>query len=717
MTEIPADRARKETVLEIEGMDCSEEVKLLESTLGGLAGVSSVRANLVMNRVTVIHDERVKISDLIAAVRATGMKAGPVNEEDASRLTRRSDRGRLIAVALSGVLAIAGLVLEWTDMGLEAVRIALFAGAIASGGWYIFPKAVGAARRMTPDMNLLMTVAVAGAALIGEWGEGAIVVFLFGLAELLEAMSVSRARRAIQSLMALSPQTALVKRGERFEELPAESVQIGEVIAVQNGARIPLDGVVLSGSSAVDQAAITGESMPVSKSSGDEVFAGTLNGEGAMEIRVTREASGSTLAKIIKLVEEAQEQKAPSQRFVDVFAKYYTPIVMLLAGAVFLLPPLLLGAPWETWFYRSLVLLVIACPCALVISTPVSIVSALTAMARRGVLVKGGAFLESVGKLRALAVDKTGTITQGRPTVTEVISLNRNQEGDVLRIAAAIDVHSQHPLAKAVVETAERRGITYPRGADYRARTGSGAEATIDGHRYFVGNHRLAHELGVCSPQVEGILAEIEQRGESVAVVGHMPHDDCPGDILGVVALGDAIRQDAAEAVRALHQAGVRNVVMLSGDNQKTVDAISRQVCIDQAWGNLLPGDKIARVRELVKRHHHVGMIGDGVNDAPAMAAATVGIAMGAAGTDTAIETADVVLMEDDLSKVAETIHLGRRTVRIIQFNIALAIGVKALFLALTIAGYASLWLAIAADTGATLIVISNSLRLLRTRE
>lgn len=713
MTEIPADRARKETVLEIEGMDCSEEVKLLESTLGGLAGVSSVRANLVMNRVTVIHDERVKISDLIAAVRATGMKAGPVNEEDASRLTRRSDRGRLIAVALSGVLAIAGLVLEWTDMGLEAVRIALFAGAIASGGWYIFPKAVGAARRMSPDMNLLMTVAVAGAALIGEWGEAAIVVFLFGLAELLEAMSVNRARQAIQSLMALSPETALVKRGERFEEVRTDEVQIGETVAVKSGARIPLDGVVLSGSSAVDQSAITGESLPVSKSDGDEVFAGTLNGEGALDIRVTREASGSTLARIAKLVEEAQEQKAPSQRFVDVFAKYYTPIVMALAAGVFLLPPLLLGAPWETWFYRSLVLLVIACPCALVISTPVSIVSALTALARRGVLVKGGAFLESVGKLRALAVDKTGTITQGRPTVTEVVSHNGGQEEDVLRIAAAIDVHSQHPLAKAVIETAERRGIAYPRSVDYLARTGSGAEATIDGHRYFVGNHRLAHELGVCSPQVEEVLAKVERRGESVVVVGHVPHDHCPGEIIGVLALGDAIRPDAAKAIRALHEAGVRHVVMLSGDNQRTVDAIARQVGIDEGFGDLFPDDKIVRVRDLAQRHRHVGMIGDGVNDAPAMAAATVGIAMGAAGTDTAIETADIVLMEDDLGKVAETIHLGRRTVRIIQFNIALAIGVKILFLALTVAGYASLWLAIAADTGATLIVVANALRLL----
>lgn len=389
---------------------------------------------------------------------------------------------------------------------------------------------------------------------------------------------------------------------------------------------------------------------------------------------------------------------------------------MGLAGAVFLLPPLLFGGAWETWFYRSLVLLVIACPCALVISTPVSIVSALTAMARRGVLIKGGAFLESVGKLRALAVDKTGTITEGRPTVTEIVRLDETPEAEILRIAAAIDVHSQHPLAKAVVEHAMSAGIVFPRGEDYRAHTGSGAETTIDGHRYFIGNHRLAHALGVCSPKIEEILAQIEERGESVAVVGHMPHDDCPGEVLGVLALGDKIRSDAVAAVEALHKAGIRKVVMLSGDNQRTVDAISRQVGIDEASGELLPDDKIARVRELVKQHHHVGMVGDGVNDAPAMAAATVGIAMGAAGTDTAIETADIVLMKDDLGKVAETVQLGRRTVRIIQFNITLAILVKLLFLVLTIVGYASLWLAIAADTGATLIVVANALRLLKHR-
>jgi len=389
--------------------------------------------------------------------------------------------------------------------------------------------------------------------------------------------------------------------------------------------------------------------------------------------------------------------------------------VMLVALAVWLIPPLLFSGAWTVWTYRALVLLVIACPCALVISTPVSIVSGLTALARRGVLIKGGVVLEAVGKLTALATDKTGTITEGQPRVTRVVPLNSTPEKEILRIAAAIDVHSDHPLAQAVVKHARDEGIEFPRSQNYQSRSGRGAEAELDGHHYFVGNHRFTHELAVCSDEIERTLAEIETEAQSVIVVGHKPHGDCDGEVLGVLAVGDAIRENAAEAVRALHAAGIRQVVMLSGDNQRTVDAIARQVGIDEAQGDLLPDAKVERVRELTKRHKHVGMIGDGVNDAPAMAAASVGIAMGAAGTDTAIETADMALMQDDLSKVAEAIRLGHRTVRVIQANIAFALGVKAIFLVLALTGHTSLWLAILADTGATLVVIANALRLLRS--
>jgi Cd2+/Zn2+-exporting ATPase len=559
-----------------------------------------------------------------------------------------------------------------------------------------------------------MTVAVIGAAIIGEWAEAAAVTFLFGLSEYLEAFSVQRARYAIESLMQLTPQTALLKRGDAFEEVPVEQVNVDDIFAVKSGARVPLDGQVISGASAVNQAPITGESMPVEKKAGDEVFAGTINGEGSLEVRASKRASDTMLAKIIHLVEEAQSQKAPSQRFVDIFAKYYTPAVMVLALLVFLVPPLVFGGAWFTWTYRALVLLVIACPCALVIATPVSIVSGLTAMARRGVLIKGGAFLESIGKLRALALDKTGTITEGRPRVREIFRFSDSTDQEIVRIAAAIDTHSDHPLALAVVNYARERGIEFPRSRNYQSRSGKGAEAQIDGHRYFVGNHRFTHEMAICSDEIERQLDEIQTRAQSVVVVGHMPHADCKGEVLGILAIGDAIRENASQAIRDLHTAGIRKVVMLSGDNRRTVDAIAREAGIDEAYGDLLPDQKIERVRALLAEHKYAGMIGDGVNDAPAMAVATVAIAMGAAGTDTAIETADIALMKDDLSKIAETIQLGRRTLRIIHFNIAFALAIKAVFLILALFGYTTLWLAIAADTGATLVVIVNALRLLR---
>lgn len=703
----------KTTVLFVGGMDCGEEVATIQRVLKSVAGVGGMDVNLISRRATITHDADVTPEELIAAIAKAGLKARLAEDEEGGE-QRSASRLHARTIHVSGALTGLGLVLEWA--GVLDVRAApfVFGAAIVSGGWFIFPKALAAARQLAPDMNLLMVMAVMGAAFIGQWSEGAAVTFMFGLSELLESFSVSRARKAVASLLALAPQTAMLKRGERFEEVPVERVRVGDVVAVRSGQRVPLDGEVVAGVSAVNQASITGESMPVEKRAGDAVLAGTINGEGSMEVRVLKAAGDTMLARIVKLVGEAQARKAPSQRFVDVFAKYYTPAVMVLALLVFLLPPLLAAGAWSAWFYRALVLLVIACPCALVISTPVSIVSGLTAMLRRGVLIKGGAHLEAVGKLRALAVDKTGTITEGKPRVLSVKPWNGGTESEVIRIAAAIDSHSEHPLARAVVAHAEQNGIAFPRAEAYAARTGRGAEAVVDGHAYFVGNHRFTHELGVCSPEIEGALGEIETQGLSVVVVGHKPHSGCVGEVIGILAVGDAIRANAADAIRAIHAAGVDRVVMLSGDNQRTADAIARQAGIDEAHGDLLPEDKIARIRLLLVSHRNVGMIGDGVNDAPAMAAATVGIAMGQAGTDTAIETADMTLMQDDLGKVADAIRLGRRTVRIVQFNIAFALTVKAVFIVLALSGYTSLWLAIASDTGATLLVIANALRLLR---
>ncbi len=702
-----------QTTLRVAGMDCADEVEALEQVFRPIKGVREVRVNLMGGKVTLFHDESVTPEQLIRAVASTGMKA--VRDGDDAADLEGAKRMRQISVAVSGVFTGLGLLLQWMKSAPVLADVA-FGIAIVAGGWFVVPKAVRAVRRFALDMNVLMTVAVIGALAIHEWSEGAAVTFLFALSELLEAFSLARARKAVQALMQLTPETALLKDGADFREVPVAEVAVGATIAVKSGSRIPLDGEVTSGESAVNQAPITGESMPVEKKPGDGVFAGTINGEGSLEIKTTKGAADTTIAKIIHLVEEAQSQKAPSQRFVDVFARYYTPTVMVAALLVILVPPLLFHAAWLTWFYRGLVLLVIACPCALVISTPVSVVSGLTAMARRGVLIKGGAVLEAVGKLRALAVDKTGTITEGKPRVTKVVTVTSKDEAEIVRIAAAIDTHSEHPLAQAVVAYANEKKVAFPRSENYQAQSGRGAEGDLDGHRYFVGNHRFTHELGVCSPEIEKQLAEIEAEALSVVVVGHKPHDGCKGEVLGILAVGDAMRANAPEAIAALHRAGIVKIVMLSGDNQRTADAIAKKAGIDEAHGDLLPDQKIERVKAMLGELKYVGMIGDGVNDAPAMAAASVGIAMGGAGTDTAIETADMALMQDDLSKVAEAIALGRRTVRIIQFNIAFALALKAIFLVLALLGHASLWLAILADTGATLLVIANALRLLKAR-
>jgi len=614
----------------------------------------------------------------------------------------------------SGVLVGLGLVVQWTDTLPTLGMRAIFVAAMLAGGWFLLPKAWRSMRRFRPDINLLVVIAAIGASIVGEWAEAATVVFLFGVAEWLEGWADRRARRAVEALLEIAPKTATVKRDGQFKEVGVEEVKPEEIVAVKSGMNIPLDGEVLSGESSVNQAPITGESVPVDKKKGDTVFAGTVNGEGSLEIRVTKAAGDTTLARIIRLVKEAQEQKAPTQRFVDVFARYYTPAVTVVALLIFLVPPLFLSGDWSQWLYRACVLLIIACPCALVISTPVSIVAGLTALAKRGVLVKGGAHLESIAKIKALALDKTGTITEGKPQVQGVEMLNQKSEEEILRVAAAIDAHSSHPLAKAVVEHVQKRGIQFQRAENYKASSGRGAEGVIDGHSYFIGNHRFTHELGVCSEDIERRLAAIESKGQSVVVVGHRPHGNCTGEVLGIIAVGDTVRANAREAIESLHKAGVTAVVMLSGDNQRTADSIAKQVGIDEARGDLLPDDKVEAVKALREKYGSVGMVGDGVNDAPAMATATIGIAMGAAGTDAAIETADITLMKDDLGKIAETVLFGRRTLGIIHFNISFALVLKAVFLVLTLLGHASLWLAILADTGATLLVVANALRLLR---
>ncbi len=617
-------------------------------------------------------------------------------------------------VAAGGALTGIGLLLHWLQFGPGWLATVAFAAATIAGGLLVFPAAWGALKKLRLDINVLMAVAVTGAWLIGEGAEAASVVFLFSLSELLESWASGRARKAVDSLLKLSPPTATVRNADGSgREVPVAEIAVGTEILVKSGSRIPLDGGVISGGSSVDQSAITGESIPVDKAAGDPVYAGTVNGEGSLTVRVTKPASESTLARIIQLVGEAEEKKPPTQRFVDRFAAIYTPAVFAIAILVALVPPLLSGQPWTFWIYRALVLLVISCPCALVIATPVSIVSGLTSLARRGVLVKGGVHLESVGKLRALAVDKTGTITSGKPQVVAIISRSGLAEDEILARAAAINSHSEHPLALAITEAARARNLTIPSVTEYTSVTGRGARATIEGHPHFVGNHSMTHDTGLCGPEIEAVLAAIEENGQSLAVLGHAPHDGCAGEILGIIAIADTLRPEVAVALRTIHAAGIEKIIMLSGDNQRTASAIAKQAGIDEAVGDLMPEQKVEHVRQLVSRYQHVGMIGDGVNDAPALAVANVGFAMGAIGSDTAIETADIALMKDDLTKVADAIVTGRRTLSIIRFNVFFALGIKAVVLILAFMGIAGLWLAILADTGATLLVILNSLRLL----
>jgi len=717
--------ARK--VYRVEGLDCAEEAALLKKEVGGKAGVLAVDFDLIEARMTVTYDAReIGPEAIVAAVEATGMKAFPWEqrrERQAESFWAR--RGRLVMACTSGGLLVAGFLSHWFLHGsiLDALAashgkegqvfplasIFLYTGSIVSGAWFVVPKALYSVKRLRPDINLLMTIAVVGAVAIGEWFEAGAVTFLFSVALLLEHWSVGRGRRAIAALMDLSPTIARYvspQDGDILEKR-VEEVPVGVTVLVRPGERIPLDGVVTKGSSAVNQAPITGESVPVPKGPGDEVFAGTINEEGAFEFKASRSAQDTTLARIIHLVEQAQSRRAPSEQWVEKFARYYTPAMMALAAGVVIVPPLFFAASWAEWFYRGLVILVIACPCALVISTPVSIVSGLAAAAHRGVLVKGGVYLEAAGRLRAIALDKTGTLTYGHPEVQEVVPFNGHSPGELLERAAAIEAQSEHPLARAILRRAEVEGIVSSPAENFRALKGKGAEAEIDGKPFWIGSHRLMHEKGQETREVHEKANELEDAGHSVVAVGNDRH------ICGLISVADGVRENVPEMVEALKGLGIEKVLMLTGDNERTARGVARATRVDEYHAELLPEDKVRAVESLLGRFGEVAMVGDGVNDAPAMAVATFGIAMGAIGTDAAIETADIALMSDDLSKVPWLIEHSRRTLATIKENIAFALGLKVVFIALALFGMASLWMAIAADMGASLLVVFNGLRLL----
>lgn len=597
----------------------------------------------------------------------------------------------------------------------QAMSVFAYALAIASGGWLIFRRALASVRARTLDMNVLMTVAVIGAGAIGEWAEAAAVVFLFSVGGLLESRSLARTRRSIRNLMDLTPPTARVSREGVASEVGVSEVAVGELISIRPGERVPLDGVVEGGVSAVDESPITGESVPADKTIGDAVFAGSLNTSGHLEVRVSSVSGDSTLARIIHLVEEAQSSRAPSQQFVERFTRSYTPLVVALATMLAALPPALgsmLGYPWgsfEEWLYRALVVLVVSCPCALVISTPVSIVSAITRATRDGVLVKGGAHLEAAARISVVAFDKTGTLTCGEPEVTDVVPLDTRDPEQVLALAAALEEHNNHPLARAVVRAA---GELRPAGAvtGYEDVAGGGVRASIDGVPHAVGTLAFVAEKDAATPEASTVVADLEAEGRTVLVLAENTHP------IGVIGVADQVRPDAAAAVKHLLAGGVSHVVMLTGDNERTAAAVAAHAGVSEFRARLLPHQKVESVHELRAAFGPVAMVGDGINDAPALAASDLGIAMGAAGSDAALETADVALMSDDLSQVPRFFDLGKRTVSIIRQNVAVSVIVKAVVLGLAMTGTATLWMAVFADTGVSLLVIFNGLRLLARR-
>ena len=714
----------------IVGMDCAEEVAVLKSELGPLVGdEQSLTFDVLNGRMGVsVPEARISSADIIQAVGRTGMSAEPwaTSKNEMAQASWWERYGRTVLTIASGLLALAGLVVHAVAAGSLASAFGLageaasaevplfskilFSLSILAGVWYFLPKAWHSLRRVRPDMNLLMTVAVIGAVAIGEWSEAATVAFLFAVSLALESWSVGRARRAIAALMELTPPTVrVVDAGGVEREVSPDQVPIGSTFLVKPGERIALDGQVARGNSDVNQASITGESMPVPKAPGSEVYAGTINGDGALQVTSTKPANDTTLARIIRMVGDAQSQRAPSEQWVETFARYYTPAVMTAAVMVLVVPPLLLGGHWSVWFYNSLVLLVIACPCALVISTPVSIVAAIAAAAREGVLVKGGLFIEIPGRLKAIALDKTGTLTAGKPAVVEIVPLNGHSEEELLQRAAAMESHSDHPLALAIVRYAEEKRVVAAPAEEFQILQGRGATAKIDGRLFWLGSHRYLEERGQETPEIHDRLEAMSGAGRSVVVVGNEVH------VCGLIALADQLRPETPQVIADLHAQGVDHLIMLTGDNKATATAIAKATGIDEFRAELLPADKVSAIEELLAKYGQVAMVGDGVNDAPALGRATLGIAMGAVGSDAAIETADIALMSDDLSKVAWLIGHSRHTMSIIRQNIFASLAVKVLFVILTLAGFASLWSAIAADAGVSLLVVVNALRLLNS--
>ena len=673
--------------------------------MANLPGVTGARLNPTVGKLVV---EGVMDLD---AIRSEGRKENyriqTAEERKAAPQTEKGIDWELLRTIASGVGVAVGYAAE--NLGAPSVIfMPLFIVAIVLGGWGNFRKAAFSLPKLDFNMSVLMSVAILGAGAIGAWEEAAVVAFLFSASEMLESWTMERAKRSIGDLMGGVPKTARVEMPDGdTTEMAVEEIVVGALMVVRPGEKLALDGVIEAGASSLDEATITGESVPAEKTVGAEVFGGTLNGEGLLKVRVTRLVDDTTVARIVHMVEEAQTKRAPSQAFVDKFAAIYTPVVLVLAAGIGLIPPLFFSQPWEPWIYRSLSLLIVSCPCALVVSTPVSIVSAISNAARKGVLIKGGIHLEQMGAIQAIAFDKTGTLTEGRPSVTDVVVLDGTDPTRLLQLAASLESGSQHPLAAAITREAEARSITLVPIHEMQSLSGLGVKATVDGHQMAVGSPRMLGgnaDFETARPTLD----ELQGDGKTAVLVAQ---DDI---LIGVIGIADEVRATSREAVAALKRSGIRHTIMLTGDNAAAAAAISRQAGVDEFRAELLPEAKVDAVTSLLGEYGHVAMVGDGVNDAPALATSTVGIAMGGAGTDTALETADIALMADDLRQLPFAVGLSRASLRIIKINIAFAIGIKVLALLLMFPGWLTLWMAIMADMGASVLVTLNGMRLMR---